>query len=391
MTHWNPQRYLAQGENEGINRELLDAAVEVGRRIQSVHPDLPVLFTLKHLSIEAKVPYAYLRGLVSRRTNREPYKVFTLRKRDVGHSKDRVRVVVAAEPLLLRVQRWIHENILTLGTVHDASAAYRKKSSIVDTAAVHCQARWLIKLDVANFFDSILEPRVYRVFLSLGYEPLLSLEMARLCTRLRNGGNPVARGRARRFPFGTYIGTHLGHLPQGAASSPLLANLASYSLDVDLQTLADEFQLRFTRYADDITFSSRSLTFSRNDAEEVVRRCYAVMTSHALWPNRAKTNIVSPSARKVVLGLVVNGSEPKLSRDFKDRLRMHIHYLSRSDVGPARHAQNRGFDSVVGLQHHVLGLAAYAMGVERKWGADRMAEIKLVNWPTAQVVLSKAP
>ena len=43
------------------------------------------------------------------------------------------------------------------------------------------------------------------------------------------------------------------------------------------------------------------------------------------------------------------------------------------------------------LQHHVLGLAAYAMGVERKWGADRTAEIKLVNWPTAQVVLPKAP
>jgi RNA-directed DNA polymerase len=66
--------------------------------------------------------------------------------------------------------------------VHTASHAFGPNDSIVRCAALHCGARWLIKIDIADFFGSVTEIQAYRVFRSLNYNPLVSLEMARICT-----------------------------------------------------------------------------------------------------------------------------------------------------------------------------------------------------------------
>jgi RNA-directed DNA polymerase len=66
---------------------------------------------------------------------------------------------------------------------------------------------------------------------------------------------------------------------------------------------------------------------------------------------------------------------------------MHIHFLTHPEIGPARHASNRGLDSVLGLQRHLLGMAAFAIGIEEAWGRARMSEIKAVDWPVGIDVL----
>src|SRR5205823_5981263 len=85
---------------------------------------------------------------------------------------------------LMQVQRWIAQRILALGRPHTASFAYAKGNSIKDAAALHCGCRWLIKLDVRRFFESISEIAVYHVFCRLGYQPLVAFELARICTRI---------------------------------------------------------------------------------------------------------------------------------------------------------------------------------------------------------------
>ena len=67
-----------------------------------------------------------------------------------------------------------------------------------------------------------------------------------------------------------------------------------------------------------------------------------------LSPNVTKTRVLPPGARKVVLGLLVDGQEPHLTREFRARLRQHIYYLLHPDIGPVRHAAKRGFISVRG-------------------------------------------
>ncbi|WP_063498194.1 reverse transcriptase family protein [Paraburkholderia phytofirmans] len=381
MVNWRSQHFINEGRQQGIAEPLLRNATLIARRIQAVNADLPPLFTLRHLSHEVGVPYLALRSIVSRKFTCEPYRVFSLRKKNVGHGSRRFRVICVPDPALLKTQRWIHSRILKFGRCHEASGAYSKGSGIYDVASTHCNARWLVKLDVTNFFDAILEPKVYQVFARLGYQPLMAFELARLCTRLRHDGNPKRKSKTGYRKIWTYGSSVVGHLPQGAPTSPLLANLVAYDLDSELFALAENANVRYTRYADDIVFSSSEKAFTRSDAEGLIRGAYACLERHGLWANRAKTHVVSPAARKIVLGLLVDGPVPKLQREFKDKLRMHIHYLHHPQIGPVEHARRRGFDNVLGLQRHLLGLAAFAMGIEPAWGRQQMDEIKRANWP----------
>ena len=305
------------------------------------------------------------------------------KKKSVGHAPTRFRYICAPHPLLVRAQRWIHNRILCETRAHDASHAYSEGSRIIDMAKLHCGCRWMVKLDVTNFFESILEPDVYRIFHDLGYQPLMAFELGRLCTRLRHKGNPVRSDEKRQYTIYPYYDTRVGHLPQGAPTSPILANLAARELDVELTRIAEQFGVTYTRYADDITFSTKACEFTRARALELIHQCYSAMRGQGLWPNRAKTRVITPRARKIVLGLLVDQGHPRLTREYKDTLRMHIHFLTHTTIGPVAHANNRGFDSVLGLQHHVFGRAAFAAGIEPAWGKQRLQELSAVQWPTA--------
>jgi RNA-directed DNA polymerase len=284
------------------------------------------------------------------------------------------------------VQRWIAQHILQIGRPHHASMAYAKGNTIYDAAQPHCGCRWLVKLDIRNFFESVSEIAAYRVFRAFGYQALPSFELARLTTRAGAATALRSRGRwltnsNRHFKIAPYRQPRLGHLPQGAPTSPMLANLAAYKLDEALWAIAGHHGLVYTRYADDLAFSTRAETFDRKLASKVIGETYTAMALFGFSPNATKARISPPGGRKVVLGLVVDGSKPRLTREFKSRLRQHLYYLRRNDFGPAVHAQRREFASIVGLRHHVHGLIAYARQIEPKYGEDRAREFTEIVWP----------
>ena len=100
-----------------------------------------------------------------------------------------------------------------------------------------------------------------------------------------------------------------------------------------------------------------------------------------LAPNISKTQIVPPGARKVVLGLVVNDSKPRLVKEFRDRLRQHLYYLERADVGPVEHAERRGFASIQGMRNHVTGLLAFARQIDLAFAEECEAKLTRIRWP----------
>lgn len=377
MTSWDSQHYLSQGRAAGIDETILLHAEKTANHTLAVNPDATVILSLGHLAHMSDVPYDYLRRVAQREKEFEPYRVFSLERNEEGCNRV-PRIIYAPEPLLLRAQRWIHGNVLAKADVHDASTAYGKDCSVVETARRHCEATWLIKMDVSNFFESILEPKIYPVFRRLGYQPLVAFELTRLCTWLRSKGN-IARRRGTTVP-GPYIHPSIGHLPQGAPTSPMLANLVAFDLDEEMTRLAKSEGLRYTRYADDITLSFIGEGFSREKASAVIGQCHTLMTARSLWPNRTKTRVIPPGVRKIVLGLLVDGERPALTREFRSRMRQHLYYLET--LGPSTHAANRGFDSVIGLQNHLFGLAAYALGVDRGWGREVMSRLRALPWPT---------
>ncbi len=203
-------------------------------------------------------------------------------------------------------------------------------------------------------------------------QALVSFEMARICTRVgtltRYRATSRWHSRYEDRTIRQYSFRRMGRLPQGAPTSPMLANLAMRALDGVIAGLANKNDMIYTRYADDMTLSTKNKEFDRDKCRAVINSIYETMGQFGLSPNIAKTNILSPGSRKIVLGLLVDATEPRLPRDFRNLMRQHIYYLQDPEVGPAKHAAERGFASILGCRNHIYGLAMFARQIEPLYG-----------------------
>jgi len=377
MRNTTPQQYKARGTELGIDQPVLTNSLNTIERIKSVDARLFPLLTLNHLSMETEVSYGYLRKAIGRKIN--TYSHFYLKKRLPGRRN--VRFINVPHTPLLKCQRWISDNILRYGVVHHSSYAYHPKSSPILAAKLHVNAHWLIKVDIHDFFHGISEHKVYRVFRSLGYARLLSLELARLCTLPceKHPGHNVDPTRDERYKIKYYKTPYLGIVPQGAPTSPMLSNLVMREIDEALASLATKMNMRFSRYADDIVFSCTDAR-GKASVNKVKRRILQIINEGGFRPNLRKTVIRGPGTRKIVLGIMVDSKEPKLPKEYKDKIRLHLHYLVDPKFGPSSHANARK-TSISKIYHHVLGLIYWARAVEPDFGNEALVKFNSINWP----------
>ena len=375
----NSDAYLLEGLARGRDLDVLYKAAAQARQFKRLHAPLPILLTLGHLACRTRVSFQHLRMIAARDTGQPPYRTFRISKRSGG-----TRVISVPGPQLKRVQTWLAQHILNEVKPHPASHAFAPGSSISACAQEHAGARWLIKMDIADFFGSITEIQVFRVFNSLGYNKLLSFELARLCTILpvASAKHSMKAWQVRKSSGGIsyYRERLMGRLPQGAPTSPMLANLVMRDIDSELLDLATSARLTYTRYSDDITFSTKG-DFTKQHAMDVVRNVSKILKRNGLFPNRSKTAIVHPGARRVVLGLLVDRDQPRLSRIFRDRLRQHLYYLE--ERGIAAHMEARGFDSAGGLYRHLRGMIDYAKMVDPAYALKQKERLLALPWNTS--------
>lgn len=370
MSSWAPNSFVREGKERGYDAQYLAALAEVGIRLRALN--LPVLFTLGHLAALCGVPYEFLHEVVQRR--RDAYRKFKIRKRAGGY-----RLITAPEAPLLRVQRWIHQNILSRQTFHRASTAYAAKCDPLRNAERHAGSRWLVKIDITNFFETISERQVYHAFHRIGYRPLLAFQLARICTRIAAGSPKYRKPRwtnkdPERHKF---LKTHrIGHLPQGAPTSPLLANLVCAPLDEELQSCAAKFQCSYTRYADDIVFSSHQLT--RTAAHQIIQESSRIFGRYGFTRNKQKTHVASPGARRIVTGLLVDGDTPRLPRVFREKIEVHLFHAETKGI--REHCLRRKFRSLLGFKAHLRGLITYAEWVDEKFGALCRERFDALDW-----------
>lgn len=441
MSNLRSQQYSRKLPGSADPR-LKEKVLATVRAIEKINRRVAPLLTLNHLAISAHVPWVLVRSWVSRRT-RDPYHTYRIPK---NHTKRRwkgsaadYRTICHPSCGLMRLQRFLVQSVLRHAPPHRASTAFSPGSSIVNAAKPHLGCRWLIKIDVAGFFESINEIAVYRVFRSLGYQPLMSFELTRLCTR--SAGKPMAILQVKRWKVqGSNRGideyaahterdlsrsnfarvgfsvarkdkniweaitngfdcieedlqnflddearaaktfSRMGYLPQGAPTSPMLANLAMRQMDEELEDLSHTFDLTYTRYADDMAFSSpNSDCLDREKANIFVRKVYQVLGKWGLRPNLSKTKIRGPGARKVILGMLVDGTKLRLPKEYHDKLRMHFYYINK--VGPVEHAKARRFASAFQLRKHIEGLIHHVRHVDPERGKRWMEIHNSVAWP----------
>ena len=348
----SPHLYHQEARELGVDSRTLGNALAVMRAVGG--GGATPVFTLNHLAQLTGASHRYLHDIVAR--DLDPYLDISRPKRD-----GRTRSISSPEPVLMEVQRWILQNVLTSCAPHDASFAYQRGRSVLGCAAVHAGARWLVKLDIHNFFTSIREQRVFPIFAGLGYPRLLSLELTRICTRVHEHSPHYRSAYRDGVPYQI---DRIGALPQGAPTSGALANLAMRNFDSALAGYAEARGFAYTRYSDDIVLSSGG-DFSRARASAAIGRIGQALDAQGLSIHQKKTRVIPPGARKVVLGLLVDGDRPRLLPEFKRRIEVHVRGVQK--FGLPSHAKRRRFDSILSMINHVDGCIAFAGGIEEEY------------------------
>lgn len=325
--------------------------------------------TLGHLAQIVGVEYSFLRSTVQRNRERSNYKVFFIGKRNGGD-----RLIHSVTSKLFLIQRFVNDEILQKIQPHQASYAFHPSGGIRKCANVHCGARWLFSFDISNFFYQINEIDVYEIFREIGYTQLLSFELSRLCTTIYL---PSLKHRkylwnknfhTSKIDYSIYnnVSQRIGCLAQGSPTSPMLSNLAARGLDESLNDLAKRHGLVYTRYADDLVFSSGSELNRSSSVGRIRSEILNEVRGFNFEPNLKKTRIAGPGTRKVVLGLLVDGPEPRLTKAFRKKIERHLYIATKFGIKDA--AEHEKFRSAHGYYNYIRGLIGYVKDVdETRW------------------------
>lgn len=227
------------------------------------------------------------------------YHTFEIPKKSGG-----VRHIIAPTGNLMTIQR-ILAVMLTIGYGSEGPAhGFVMGRSVVTNAENHLHRNYVLNLDLKDFFPSVTASRVAAGLKRQGISERVAWFITRLCTR-------------------TVLDDDIPEevLPQGAPTSPILSNIACDMMDLRLEGLADRFGLHYTRYADDITFSSHHSVYAKDSI--FWKELEDIISANGFRINPAKTRLQKKGSRQEVTGLTV-GDKVNVSRKWLKNLRAQI-------------------------------------------------------------------
>ena len=283
-----------------------------------------VIIDIKHLAALIGIDDSVLDKMIIH--PEKYYRSFTIPKRTGGE-----RDISAPFPTLLKVQRWIYENLLLPNSLFpNAVTGFIPGKSILDNARPHLGKALILKMDIKDFFPSVTINRVVSVFRHLGYHNRLSYALAALCCCN-------------------------GVLPQGSPTSPILSNIIAKRLDKRISGFAENVGLIYTRYADDITLSGENIQLSH------IRFIEKIIRDEGFTSNPKKTQLLGPNVKKVITGVSISSGKATIPRNMKRRIVQEAYYIEKYGLkGHMRHEQIR--DSLYPIR--LQGKFAYWKSVE---------------------------
>jgi len=290
---------------------------------------------------------------------KQHYHYVWIKKRSGGE-----RLLEAPKPLLKALQKRILRDILNKVPPHPSAHAYTPKKSIRSNAQPHCGKYIVIKADLASFFPSITTKRVAAIFRGLGYNVEISHWLARLCT------NIVPYDIMKKERFDTFLTYR--HAPQGAPTSPALANLAAWGMDCRLAGLAKKWSMTYTRYADDLTFSADEAAIKGKSLNWFVKYLRGIVRDEKFGWNKEKLKIVRRGGRQFVTGLTVN-VKPNIGRKEYDTLKAILHNCVKHGLA----SQNR--EKIANFRAHLEGRVSFVTSVNPARGQKLQAILNKVD------------
>jgi hypothetical protein len=288
------------------------------------------------------------------------------------------RLLEEPKPRLKALQRKVLHEILDAIPPHDAAHGFRKGRSVESHARAHAGQRVVLRCDLASFFSEVPLGRCLGVFRAAGFPEEVGWTLLGLCTTRAPHRLLVQVPTPR--PWSSELGQELfllrrvlgaWHLPQGAPTSPALANLAAFPLDVRLATLAARAGVRYTRYADDLTFSGGPGL--RAGASRWLATVEGIVREEGYRLRPGKTRVAASHQRQLVTGLVVNAT-PKVPREELDRLKAELHRC-RMD-GPRARTER----PLAEYRAHLEGRVAWVERFSPNRGQRLRRELESIAW-----------
>jgi RNA-directed DNA polymerase len=229
------------------------------------------------------------------------YKVYEIKKRQPG----KMRTIAQPGREVKSLQYWVIEKFLRRYPVHPCAIAYRKGKSILNNARAHAKKRYLLKLDFSDFFHSI-KGIDFRRFVEKNASSEIDGVDLEYLTRILFWKNKHS---------GEFI------LSIGAPSSPMLSNLLLFDFDQRVASYCKLKAVTYTRYADDLTFSTNRKNVLQSVVQEVNRICVDLPYPR-LSLNSEKTVHASKATSRRVTGLVLS-NEGTVSIGHKQKRKLH--------------------------------------------------------------------
>lgn len=260
----------------------------------------------------------------------ESYKSFEISKKAGG-----TRVIDSPNKQLKRIQTQlgkkvydIHKNYIDQKRIaSNISHGFETGKSIITNARIHKNKKYLLNIDIANFFSSINFGRVQGYF-NKSQEFMFSKEVSTIISQLV---------------------CYEKKLPQGAPTSPIISNLIFNIVDLRILSLAKKYKLSYTRYADDMSFSTNNKAF-RTDHIEFIQELKVLLRNSGFDINESKTRLEYYSSRQEVTGLTVN-KKINARRKFIKQTRAMVDQLFKTD--------SFKIDGVIGTEEQLEGRLAF--------------------------------
>ncbi|WP_414440914.1 reverse transcriptase family protein [Burkholderia sp. 22PA0106] len=339
-----------------------------------VHLDLPSLPTLRELAdwlelSDEDLAWLATRWRVAPNEAASPlhhYRYHAREKPDGRH-----RLIEQPKPQLRVAQYKLLHGLFDRVPPHEAVHGFRRGRNIVSFAAPHAGQPLVIRLDFEDFFGSVTEARVHGLFRTLGYPVAVAQALSALATNRVPSRLFDVSGLKGKFDWHAQQRLRTRHLPQGAATSPALANLCAFRLDLRLAALARGFGATYTRYADDLAFSGgdRLKRVARDWPLWVAR----IAEDEGFTVRPQKTRVLRDNMRQQLAGVVVN-RHPNLPRQRFDLLKATLTNCVRH--GPT--SQNR--DGRTDFRASLAGHVAHATMLNAARGAKLKAIFDQIDW-----------
>lgn len=302
--------------------------------------NLPVIFDIKHLSLELDISSNKLNQIVFFN------EIFYKQKKIPKRKKNEFRILDIPSMELKYIQKWILDNILKNIKVSNYAMGFKKNVSIVTNAKRHIGREYVLNLDIKDFFPSINSKRIFNIFYYYGYSKEVSFVLSKLCT-------------------------YKEKLPQGSPASPMLSNIVCLKLDKRLSSLTKKFNVNYSRYADDMTFSGNRR--NKNLEKLIVK----ILKEEGFEINAQKTRIAYSHQRQEVTGLVINDGKVRVNKKYKKKLYQEIYYCTK--FGIQNHLEKINCTKSF-YKEHMYGKAYFIKMVNQKEGLEILKLLDCIEW-----------